>query len=108
MTQDLIEKYSRVSGEPGVYLMKNDRGDVIYVGKARNLKKRLSSYFNKPSHLDMKTGVLIKQIADFDTIITATEKEAFILESNLIKRYRPRYNVVLKDDKRYPDRKSVV
>ncbi len=97
-----MDKYLRVSAEPGVYLMKNKCGDVIYVGKARNLKKRLSSYFHKPSHLDMKTGVLIKQIADFDTIITATEKEAFILESNLIKRYRPRYNVVLKDDKRYP------
>jgi excinuclease ABC subunit C len=102
MTTEVFEKFLRVSTKPGVYLMKNNRGDVIYVGKARNLKKRLSSYFNKPSHPDMKTGVLIKQISDFDTIITATEKEAFILESNLIKRYRPRYNVVLKDDKRYP------
>jgi excinuclease ABC subunit C len=72
------------------------------VGKAGNLKKRLSAYFVRPAPLNMKTGVLIKQITDFDIIITATEKEALILESNLIKRHRPRYNILLKDDKRYP------
>ncbi|MFO8083498.1 MAG: excinuclease ABC subunit UvrC [Desulfobacterales bacterium] len=102
MAEVLIEKLTRVSTSPGVYLMKSTTGQIIYVGKARNLKKRLSSYFNRPSHPDMKSGVLIKQIADFETIITATEKEALILESTLIKRYRPRYNVLLKDDKRYP------
>ncbi len=102
MAESLLEKLSRVSTAPGVYLMKSNTGQVIYVGKARNLKKRLASYFNRPLQLDMKSGVLVKQIADFDTIITATEKEALILESTLIKRYRPRYNVLLKDDKRYP------
>ncbi len=83
-------------------MMKDERGTVIYVGKASNLRKRLSSYFARSTPPDMKTGVLVKQIADFDTIVTATEKEALILESNLIKRHHPRYNVVLKDDKRYP------
>lgn len=100
---DLVaEKLSRTPAAPGVYMMKDERGTVIYVGKASNLRKRLSSYFARSTPPDMKTGVLVKQIADFDTIVTATEKEALILESNLIKRHHPRYNVVLKDDKRYP------
>jgi len=99
-------KLSRVTSEPGVYVMKDAGEKVLYVGKARNLKKRLASYFSA-SHAasrqpDRKTRVLIKKIADFETIITGTEKEALILESNLIKRYKPRYNVILKDDKRYP------
>jgi excinuclease ABC subunit C len=102
MSEPLLEKYSRVPSFPGVYLMKNIRGKIIYVGKAGNLKKRLSAYFNRPAPLNLKTGVLIKQVTDFDIIITKTEKEALILEANLIKRHRPRYNVLLKDDKRYP------
>ena len=93
---------ARVPKSPGVYLMKNDRGVVIYVGKASNLKSRLSSYFSKTTHMDAKTGVLVRHVADFETILTATENEALILESNLIKRHKPRYNVILKDDKRYP------
>lgn len=98
----LREKLSHVAKSPGVYLMRDNSGNVIYVGKASNLKNRLSSYFAR-SHLpDLKTGVLVQKVADFEIIITATEKEALILESNLIKRYRPRYNVILKDDKRYP------
>lgn len=96
------EKLSDVSTEPGVYLMKDAAGNIIYVGKARNLKKRLAAYFKNSGHMDMKTGVLVHKICDFETIITGSEKEALILESNLIKRHRPRYNVVLKDDKRYP------
>jgi excinuclease ABC subunit C len=98
----LAEKLARVSGGPGVYLMKDAEDRVIYIGKARSLKKRLSSYFARSGHPDAKTGVLVAKIADFETIVTATEKEALILESNLIKRHKPRYNVVLKDDKRYP------
>ena len=82
--------------------MKDRVGEIIYVGKARNLKKRLASYFTKPVQPDIKTSVLVKKIDSFDTILTASEKEALILESTLIKRYRPRYNVFLKDDKRYP------
>lgn len=91
-----------ISSEPGVYLMRNAQGEIIYVGKARNLRKRLASYFKPSGHADAKVGVLVRRIAEVDTIVTRTEKEALILESNLIKRHRPRYNVVLKDDKRYP------
>jgi len=103
MLNHLHEKLSGVSSDPGVYLMKNKAGKVIYVGKASNLKKRLTSYFKTPDSRkpDLKTQVLITKISTFDTLITASEQEALILESNLIKRYRPRYNVILKDDKRY-------
>jgi excinuclease ABC subunit C len=96
------EKLARVTSSPGVYLMKDAEGNIIYVGKALNLKKRLSSYFKKGSSADIKVGILISRIFDFETIITGSEKEALILESNLIKKYLPRYNVILKDDKRYP------
>ena len=98
----ISEKLSRTAHEPGVYLLKDADGMIIYIGKARDLRKRLAAYFKNSGHMDMKTGVLVKKIWDFDTIITGNEKEALILESNLIKRHRPRYNVVLKDDKRYP------
>jgi excinuclease ABC subunit C len=98
----LQQKLALAPADPGVYLMKDPAGAVIYVGKARNLKKRLAAYFNRGAQPDPKTGVLVSRIASFDTIVTRTEKEALILESNLIKRHRPRYNVVLKDDKRYP------
>ena len=98
----LEEKLSRTAHEPGVYLLKDDKGVIIYIGKALDLRKRLAAYFKNSGHADMKTGVLIHKAFDFDTIITGNEKEALILESNLIKRHRPRYNVVLKDDKRYP------
>ncbi len=91
---DIQEKLSRTSTGPGVYVMKDGRGNIIYVGKARNLKKRLNSYFTRfyssPQQLDIKTGVLVRKITDFDTILTHTEKEALILESNLIKRHKPR------------------
>ncbi|MGD2187601.1 MAG: excinuclease ABC subunit UvrC [Desulfobacterales bacterium] len=100
--QNVEEKLSRTTHEPGVYLLKDAQGVILYIGKARDLRKRLAAYFKNLGHVDMKTGVLIKKISDFDTIITGNEKEAVILESNLIKRHRPRYNVVLKDDKRYP------
>ena len=96
------DKLTRVSHEPGVYLMKDAAGHVLYVGKARDLRKRLASYLKSAGQLDNKVGILMDKISDFDTIITRTEKEALILESNLIKRHRPRYNVVLKDGKRYP------
>ncbi len=103
-TQSLsvAEKLSRTGHEPGVYLLKDENNVIIYIGKARDLRKRLAAYFKNSGHMDMKTGVLVNKICDFDTIITGNEKEALILESNLIKGHRPRYNVVLKDDKRYP------
>ncbi len=98
----LNDKFSGAPNDPGVYLMKDAEGKVIYVGKAKNLKKRLSSYFKQSGQINLKTRVLVKKVSSFDTIITRTEKEALILESNLIKQYKPRYNVILKDDKRYP------
>jgi len=107
MKTSLNDKLSGTPNDPGVYLMKDAEGKVIYVGKAKNLKKRLSSYFKQSGQkefrqTDLKTRVLVKKVSSFDTIITRTEKEALILESNLIKQYKPRYNVILKDDKRYP------
>jgi excinuclease ABC subunit C len=101
MTDDLQAKLTGVSSAPGVYLMKDHAAQVIYVGKAANLKKRLASYFQRPFHTDLKTGILVKKIKAFDTIVTGTEQEALILEANLIRQYRPRYNIILKDDKRF-------
>ena len=98
----LSDQLANVSTGPGVYIMKDTQRRIIYVGKARNLKKRLQSYFQKGRPHDPKTMMLLSRIVSFEVIITHTEKEALILESNLIKRHRPRYNVVLKDDKRYP------
>ncbi len=93
---------AEVTTEPGVYLLKDAGGQVIYVGKARNLRRRLAAYFKPSAHADPKVEALRSRVAAVETVITRTEKEALILESTLIKRHRPRYNVVLKDDKRYP------
>lgn len=95
----LLEKYRQTPHNPGVYLMKDARGNTIYVGKAKDLKKRLSSYFIKKKNHDAKTLALLEMIQDFDIIITSSGHEAFILESNLIKEYNPKYNVILKDGK---------
>jgi len=86
---------------PGVYIMKNIRKNVIYVGKAKDLKKRVSSYFNKKNQ-DLKTAVLLQKIIDIEFIVTKSELEALILECNLIKKFKPRYNILLKDDKSFP------
>ena len=87
---------------PGVYQYYDVDGKIIYVGKAKNLKKRVSSYFNKDQHENGKTQVLVKKITDIKYIIVDTEIDALLLENNLIKKYQPRYNVLLKDDKTYP------
>ena len=87
--------------KPGCYQYFDDKGTIIYVGKAKNLKRRASSYFNK-EHDSNKTRVLVKQIRDIKYIVVNTEEDALLLENNLIKQYRPRYNVMLKDDKTYP------
>ena len=88
--------------KPGCYLMKNAAGKVIYVGKAINLRNRVRSYFHSSAQQDPKTHQLVRRIEDIEVIVVASELEALILEMNLIKKYRPRYNVRLKDDKRYP------
>ncbi len=101
--QDILEKkLATLPTQPGVYLYKNAQGKVIYVGKAKNLRNRIRSYFQDSRHLDVKTRALVRNIADVDTIIVDNEVEALILESNLIKKHKPRYNVNLRDDKSYP------
>ncbi|MBR1859227.1 MAG: excinuclease ABC subunit C [Selenomonadaceae bacterium] len=101
MTDIIEEKLKQLPQTPGVYIMKDANGKVIYVGKSINLKSRVSQYFH---HSDQppKTRAMVKNAADFDIINVGTEFEALILECNLIKKYRPRYNVSLKDDKMYP------
>lgn len=86
---------------PGVYLMLDESGQIIYIGKAKNLKKRVSSYFNRQNK-EYKTELLVAQIKDIQWITTASEGEAFLLENNLIKKHQPRYNILLKDSKSYP------
>lgn len=92
---------SVIPEKPGCYQYFDEKGTIIYVGKAKSLKRRVSSYFNK-EHDNNKTRVLVKQIRDIKYIVVDTEEDALLLENNLIKQYRPRYNVLLKDDKTYP------
>jgi excinuclease ABC subunit C len=99
---DLQERIERLPERPGVYLYKDARGQVIYVGKAASLRARVRSYFQASRARDAKTDALVDHIADVDVIVTANELEALMLESNLVKRHRPRYNIILRDDKHYP------
>jgi len=96
----IFEKWTILPNSPGCYLMKNGDDEVIYIGKAKKLKSRVSQYFSGVH--DGKTQKMISQIADFDVIVTESEKEALLLEINLIKQYRPRYNIMFMDDKTYP------
>jgi excinuclease ABC subunit C len=98
----LRDKLRLLPPVPGVYLMKDRRGKVIYVGKAARLSQRVRSYFAPPQGLDPKTASLATHIADFDYVVTGSEREALLLESQFVKEYKPRYNIRLKDDKRYP------
>ncbi len=98
----LQEKLDALPTKPGVYLMKDAKGTILYVGKAVNLRARVRSYFHASAGYSAKIERLVAGISDVDFIVTASELEALILESNLIKRHKPRYNVRLKDDKRYP------
>lgn len=101
LSTQISEKIAFLPDSPGIYLWKDEAGEVIYVGKAVSLKSRIKSYLNA-SAKDAKTQQLLKHIAILDFIITNSEAEAFLLEATLIKRYQPKYNVLLKDDKRYP------
>jgi len=87
---------------PGVYLLKDPKGTIIYIGKAKSLRNRVRSYFQRADERDIKTRTLISKIADVEYLVTESEKEALILENNLIKKHKPRYNVKIKDDKNYP------
>src|ERR671922_1419621 len=101
-TTTTILREKRIPEEPGVYLMKNSEGVIIYIGKAKKLRKRIISYFSRHDpKLGWKTSRLVERIADIDFVVTDNEIEAFLLESNLIKRYRPVFNIELKDQQRY-------
>ena len=99
---DLPQKIRTIPAEPGVYLYKNAEGEVIYVGKAKNLRSRVASYFHEGRWEDSKTGTLVREAADVDYIVVANNKEALALENNLIKQRKPRFNILLRDDKTYP------
>ena len=96
------EKALQLPESPGVYLFRDAGNAVLYVGKARNLRSRVRSYFLESRWADAKTGSLAREIADLETIVVANEREALALENNLIKQYRPKFNVLLRDDKTYP------
>src|SRR5215472_11013995 len=99
---ELREKVAQLPLEPGVYLYKDAGGRIIYVGKAKILRARVRSYFNDERLADIKTGTLISEARDVDYILVDNEKEALALENNLIKQYKPRFNILLRDDKTYP------
>ena len=103
MTKDeLREKANDLPLQPGVYLMMDRTGKVIYVGKAKKLKNRVSQYFQDSASHTLKTRQMVSQVDHFDTIFVSSEFEALVLENSLIKRHMPRYNILLKDDKGYP------
>ena len=97
----LKEKVSKLPTTPGVYQFFDANGVIIYIGKAKNLKNRVSSYFVKTNQTS-KTMVLVRKIRDLKYIVVNTEEDALLLENNLIKKYKPHYNILLKDDKTYP------
>ncbi|MBF0273605.1 MAG: excinuclease ABC subunit UvrC [Nitrospinae bacterium] len=94
--------FTKISESPGIYLMKNKSGEIIYIGKAKNLRNRVRSYFQAKGNLTYKTAVLVDQIADIETLETTTEAEALITESNYVKKHLPKYNILLKDGKHIP------
>ncbi|HYJ91863.1 MAG TPA: excinuclease ABC subunit UvrC, partial [Pyrinomonadaceae bacterium] len=98
----LAEKLKQLPTAPGIYLHKNAAGKIIYVGKAKSLRNRVRQYFQSSRNMDPKTRRMVKLITDFEFIVVDNEVEALVLESNLIKKHKPRFNVLLKDDKQYP------
>jgi excinuclease ABC subunit C len=99
---DLLQKIRTLPTEPGVYLYKNAAGEIIYVGKAKSLRSRVASYFHEGRWQDAKTDTLVREAVDVDYIVVANNKEALALENNLIKQKKPRFNILLRDDKTYP------
>ena len=102
MNDVIKDKVKHLPKNSGVYIMENANGEVIYVGKAVNLKNRVSQYFQESKNHTVKVRAMVSNIADFRYIITKNEYEALALENNLIKRYQPYYNILLKDGKSYP------
>ncbi|MBQ3022091.1 MAG: excinuclease ABC subunit UvrC [Clostridia bacterium] len=102
MNEVIAEKLNKLPQKPGVYTMKDASGRIIYVGKAKSLRARVRQYFQKNANHSVKTSVMVSKIHDLDYIICDSEMEALVLESNLIKENKPRYNILLKDDKHYP------
>ena len=100
--EELRIKLKNLPAQPGVYLLKNSKGQVIYIGKAKNLRNRVRTYFRKSSRVDPKTKQLMSRIVDLELLITDNEIESLILEANLVRHHKPRYNVNLKDDKHFP------
>src|SRR5215831_13448664 len=96
------EKAAQLPQQPGVYLFKDAAGTILYVGKALSLRNRVKSYFLETRWVDAKTGSLVREIADLDYIVVDNESEALALENNLIKQHKPKFNVLLRDDKTYP------
>src|SRR5207245_11497336 len=99
---ELEQKVASLPSETGVYLFKDALGTILYVGKARSLRSRVKSYFLESKWIDAKTGSLVREIADLDYIVVDNEKEALALENSLIKQHKPKFNVLLRDDKTYP------
>src|ERR1700684_4603020 len=99
---ELREKVAQLPTQPGVYLFQDAGGKILYVGKANSLRSRVRSYFLESHWLDAKTGSLVREIADIDYIVVDNEREALALENSLIKQYKPKFNVLLRDDKTYP------
>src|ERR1035437_1771783 len=99
LIQDLLKQ---LPASPGCYIMRNAKGNILYVGKAVDLRNRVRSYFVSPERLTSKTRAMAEQVNDFEFFVVSSEQEALILELNLIKRHWPPYNVLLKDDKTFP------
>ena len=99
---DIQQKLSQIPKSPGVYFFRDNKGEIIYIGKAKVLRNRVRSYFNSPTGKDPKTLVMVKNIADLEWLVMRSEVEALLTEANLIKEHKPRYNVFLKDDKTFP------
>lgn len=99
---NIKDQLKKLPGKPGVYLMKDKNNHIIYVGKSKNLKNRVSSYFRGFNSHTTKVQTMVVNITEFEYIITDTEMEALILEATLIKKHQPRFNILLRDDKTYP------
>ena len=108
MNTDLIEKIKNIPTKPGVYQFKNDLNEIIYIGKAKNLRTRVRSYFQKNKYQTPKNQSMIKRITNLDWIVVSSEVEALLTEANLVKEHKPHYNINLKDDKTFPPSEEIL